>query len=126
MVGQRIGNYQIVQRLGEGGMATVYLALHPELGRRVAVKVLNLDLARSAEMVQRFFNEARAASGIGHRGIVEVSDLGTLPSGAPYLVMELLEGESLADRMARTGSLSLPEAAEIAHQAAGVMAAAHA
>jgi len=126
MVGECVGNYQIVQPLGEGGMATVYLAVHPELRRRVAVKVMNPDLIRSDEMVQRFFNEARAASGIGHRGIVEVSDLGRLPSGAPYIVMELLEGESLADRMARVGRLPLPAAVEIAGQAADAMSAAHA
>ena len=126
MVGECIGNYRIVQRLGEGGMATVYLATHPELGRRVAVKVLNPDLARSDQMVQRFFNEARAASGIGHRGIVEVFDLGTLPSGAPYIVMEHLDGESLAERMTKAGRLPLETAAEIAGQAASVMGAAHA
>jgi eukaryotic-like serine/threonine-protein kinase len=125
MVGQRIGNYEIVRRLGEGGMATVYLASHPELGRRVAVKVLNPELVRSDQMVQRFFNEARAATGIGHRGIVEVFDLGTLPSGAPYIVMELLDGESLADRMSRTGRQALGTALEIVGQAASVMVAAH-
>ena len=107
-------------------MATVYLASHPELGRRVAVKVLNLELARSDEMVQRFFNEARAATGIGHRGIVEVFDLGTLPSGAPYIVMEVLDGESLADRMSRTGRQALDAALEIVGQVASVMVAAHA
>src|SRR6185312_10698115 len=126
MVGERIGNYQVVERLGEGGMATVYLATHPTLGRRVAVKVLNADLARLDQMVQRFFNEARAASAIGHRGIVEVFDLGTLPTGAPYIVMEYLDGESLAQRMIRAGRLSLDTAADIAGQAAGVMEAAHA
>ena len=126
MVGQRVGNYEIVQPLGEGGMATVYVALHPELQRRVAVKVLHADLARSREMVERFFNEARAASGIGHRGIVEISDLGTLESGEPYLVMELLEGESLANRMTSQGSFSLLAATEIAAQTADVMVAAHA
>lgn len=125
MVGQRIGNYEIIQRLGEGGMATVYLASHPELGRRVAVKVMNAELAHSDEMVHRFFNEARAASGIGHRGIVDVSDLGRMPSGAPYIVMELLEGESLADRMTRLGQFPLAAAAEIIAQITGVMVAAH-
>ncbi|HVY39943.1 MAG TPA: serine/threonine-protein kinase [Polyangia bacterium] len=125
MVGERIGNYQVVQRLGEGGMAAVYLATHPTLGRRVAVKVLNRDLARVEQMVQRFFDEARAASAIGHRGIVEVFDLGTLPSGAPYIVMDYLDGESLAQRVARTGRLSLEAALEIAAQVASVMAAAH-
>jgi serine/threonine-protein kinase len=126
MVGECIGNYRVVQLLGEGGMAAVYLATHPTLGRRVAVKVLNRDLARLDQIVQRFFNEARAASAIGHRGIVEVFDLGTLPSGAPYIVMEYLDGESLAQRMTRLGRLPLETAADIAGQIAGVMDAAHA
>ncbi|HET6147889.1 MAG TPA: serine/threonine-protein kinase [Polyangia bacterium] len=126
MVGQSIGNYRITKLLGEGGMGMVYLAEHPGLGRRVAVKVLHPDLARSDEMVQRLFNEARAANAVGHRGIVEVSDFGVLPSGAPYIVMEYLVGESLAVRMTAAGRLPLGAAVEIAGQAAGALGAAHA
>ena len=81
MIGQSIGNYRVTRLLGEGGMGMVYLAEHPTLGRRAAVKVLHPDLVASHEMIQRFFNEARAANAIGHPGIVEVSDLGLLPSG---------------------------------------------
>jgi predicted Ser/Thr protein kinase len=126
MVGQSIGNYRITKLLGEGGMGMVYLAEHPGLGRRVAVKILHPDLARSDEMVQRLFNEARAANAIGHRGIIEVSDFGVLPSGAPYIVMEYLVGDSLAVRMNTAGRLSLAAAVEIADQAAGALGAAHA
>src|SRR5664279_2822290 len=90
MVGQTVGNYRITSLLGEGGMGAVYLAEHPGLGRRVAVKVLLPELAKDQDMVARFFNEARAANAIRHPGIVEVLDFGTLSSGASYIVMEML------------------------------------
>src|SRR6266700_1336486 len=126
MIGQSIGNYRIVKLLGEGGMGVVYLAEHPGLRRRAAVKILHPELARRDEMVQRLFNEARAANAIGHRGIVEVSDFGVLPSGAPYLLMEFLDGQSLAARMKAAGPLSPAAAFDIASQAASALDAAHA
>ena len=126
MIGQSIGNYRVTRLLGEGGMGMVYLAEHPALGRRAAVKVLHPDLVASEEMIQRLFNEARAANAIGHPGIVEVSDLGLLPSGTPYIVMEFLEGQSLGVLMSEGGRLSLPVALDIAGQAAGAVGAAHA
>jgi tRNA A-37 threonylcarbamoyl transferase component Bud32 len=126
MIGQSIGNYRVTQLLGEGGMGMVYLAEHPTLGRRAAVKVLHPDLVATHEMIQRLFNEARAANAVGHPGIVEVSDLGLLPSGTPYIVMEYLEGQSLGARIAATGRLSLRAALDIADQAASALGAAHA
>ena len=126
MIGQNIGNYRVTRLLGEGGMGMVYLAEHPTLGRRAAVKVLHPDLAASHEMIERLFNEARAANAIGHPGIVEVSDLGLLPSGTPYIVMEYLEGQSLGARMVQGGRLSLRATLEIADQAASAVGAAHA
>ena len=127
MIGQSIGNYRVTRLLGEGGMGMVYLAEHPTLGRRAAVKVLHPDLVASHEMIERLFNEARAANAIGHPGIVEVSDLGLLPSGTPYIVMEFLEGQSLGARMSGGGGrLSLRATLEIADQAASAVGAAHA
>jgi serine/threonine-protein kinase len=125
MIGQSIGNYRVTRLLGEGGMGMVYLAEHPTLGRRAAVKVLHPDLAASHEMIERLFNEARAANAIGHPGIVEVSDLGLLPTGTPYIVMEFLEGQSLGARMNQGGRLSLRATLEIADQAASALGAAH-
>ncbi len=107
-------------------MGMVYLAEHPTLGRRAAVKVLHPDLAASHEMIQRLFNEARAANAIGHPGIIEVSDLGLLPSGTPYIVMEYLEGQSLGARIGAAGRLSLRATLEIADQTASAVGAAHA
>jgi serine/threonine protein kinase len=126
MIGQRIGNYQITKLLAEGGMGAVYLAEHPAIGRRVAVKVLLPEVASDAEMVRRFFNEARAAHAIRHPGIVEILDFGTLPDGASYIVMELLEGESLGARLQRVGRLAPENAVDFAAQAAAALGAAHA
>src|SRR5436305_1832523 len=103
MIGQLVGNYRIVQLRGEGGMGAVYLAEHPGIGRKAAVKVLHPAYAAEQEFVGRFFNEARAANATRHPGIVEIFDFGTLPSGAPYIIMELLEGEGLAARLKRGG-----------------------
>ncbi|HVX97929.1 MAG TPA: serine/threonine-protein kinase [Polyangia bacterium] len=126
MLNQTVGNYRIVSLLGEGGMGTVYLAQHPGIGRKAAIKVLHPDLARSPDLVTRFFNEARAANTIRHPGIVEVYDFGTLPDGATYITMEFLEGESLSARLKRAGRLPPATAAQFAHQTASALAAAHA
>jgi serine/threonine-protein kinase len=106
-------------------MGAVYLAVHPGIGRKAAVKVLHPELARDRDIVTRFLNEARAANAIRHPGIVEIFDSGTLDSGAPYIVMELLEGESLTSRLLR-GRLPLDQCLEIARQAAAALGAAHA
>src|SRR5438105_14093307 len=87
---------------------------------------MNHDAANSRTGGQRFFNGAGAANTIPHPNIVDVVDVGTLPDGVPYLVMELLEGETLARRLHRCGRLPLPEALSIARQAASALVAAHA
>src|SRR5256885_5201957 len=107
-------------------MGAVYMARHPLIDRRVAVKVLRPEYAQDRTLVQRVFNEARAANAIRHPNIIEVHDVGLLPDGLPYLMMELLEGEPLARRIARLGRMSVSEAMEVARQAASALAAAHA
>ncbi|HTA21487.1 MAG TPA: serine/threonine-protein kinase [Polyangia bacterium] len=126
MIGETVGNYRVLKLIGQGGMGVVYLAEHPAIGRKAAIKVLRADTARSPEAVIRFFNEARAANAVHHPGVVEVFDYGALPSGAAYIAMELLEGESLATRLARLGRLPAVMAVEIARQTADVLAATHA
>jgi len=96
------GKLRLVGLLGTGGMGAVYAAEHLQLGKRVAVKFLRADQLTDQESVQRFSQEARAAAAIGHRGIIDVYDIGTSDDGAPYLVMELLEGESLGQAIERT------------------------
>ena len=126
MIGRKINNYEIVSLLGEGGMGSVYVAEHPILGRRVAVKVLKREFAEDKMLVARFMNEARAASAIRQPHIVEILDVGTLPDGVPYLMMELLEGESLSGRLYREKPLQMEDALAIATQAATALSAAHA
>jgi serine/threonine protein kinase len=107
-------------------MGTVYLALHPIMGRKAAVKVLKPELARDESLVTRFFNEARAANAIRHPNIIDIIDVGLLPEdNVPYMLMEFLEGESLAARLERTRPLSVPVAVEVAYQTASALAAAH-
>jgi HD-like signal output (HDOD) protein/tRNA A-37 threonylcarbamoyl transferase component Bud32 len=123
-VPQLLGVYRVLGLLGEGGMGRVYLAEHTVIGRRVAIKVLAAEVARDAEMVSRFFTEARAVNEIRHPNIVEVTDLGT-HDGRPYIVMEYLEGETLASRIAREGALSPDVVARIARQIASALGAVH-
>ena len=123
--GHPFGNYRIVRLLGEGGFGEVYLVENPLIERRAAVKVLHTALAQDAELVRRFLNEARAASAIRHRNIIEVFDAGVTPEGAPYILMEFLEGVSLQKRLADRGRLPLSQALEIERQAGSALAAAH-
>ena len=106
-------------------MGVVYLAEHPGIGRKAAVKVLHPQLTQQADIAVRFFNEARAANSIRHPGIVDVLDFGTLPSGVAYIVMEFLGGESLAKRL-RAGPMATPAALRVVSQAANALGAAHA
>jgi eukaryotic-like serine/threonine-protein kinase len=126
MIGRKINNYEIKRLLGEGGMGAVYLAEHPLLGRKAAIKVLKPELAASTELVQRFLNEARAANAIHHPNIIDIIDVGLLPEAVPYMMMEFLEGESLAARLRSVQRLPVSEACKYARQTASALAAAHA
>ena len=108
-IGQMAGNYLLKQSLGRGAMGTVYLAEHPRIKRRVAVKVLARHLAIQPEMAQRFENEAEAASVLQHRSIIEIFDFGKLADGTPYIAMELLEGEELKQSLRRRKRLTPAE-----------------
>jgi serine/threonine protein kinase len=126
VIGERIGSYHVTTLIGEGGMGMVYAAEHTRIrSLRVAVKCLKRFYAEDETALARFFNEARATMAIRHPGIVEVADVGRLPDGRPYLVMELLEGETLARRLVR-GRMSVSEAVDLARQVTAALAAAHA
>ncbi len=124
--GRHIGNFEVVRLIGEGGFGEVYEAANPLIQRRVAIKVLHGELQEDAELVRRFLNEARAASGIHHPNIVEVFDAGMTPAGEPYIVMEYLDGDPLQKVIADQGKLGLRVAQEIARQACSALGAAHA
>jgi serine/threonine-protein kinase len=99
MLGRSLGNYGLVSKIAEGGMGVVYLARHMTLGRPAAVKVLRATQLANPDVVWRFFNEARAATAVRHPGIVEVYDFGFLEGRTAYIMMEYLEGETLASRI---------------------------
>ncbi len=117
--------YRVTHLLGRGGMGAVWAAEHLRLpGRQVAVKVLLAPGVASGEALARFRREAEIASRLGHPHIVQVLDFHTLPTGEPYIVLELLRGETLAQRLQR-GPLPLDEALTIARQVGSALQAAH-
>jgi serine/threonine protein kinase len=124
-VGQVVGNYKITAKLGEGGMGIVFLAEHPVIGKKVALKAIHPELARNPEVVSRFVMEAKAVNQIGHEHIVDIGDFGTTPNGDFYFIMEYLQGESLADRLKREILLSQSRALAIAAQMADALGASH-
>ncbi len=117
--------YRIVRLIGEGGMGAVYEGENARIHRRVAIKVLHAEVAANGDAVARFEREAQAAGRIGSEHIVEVLDLGTLPSGARYLVMEFMDGDSLSKRIKQRGRLSPQELYPIARQLLEALMAAH-
>jgi serine/threonine protein kinase len=122
--GQRLGPYELLAPIGVGGMSEVFRARDARLDREVAVKILDLDAARHPERLRLFEQEARAAGAIAHPAIVTVHDVGR-EGDLPYVVYELVEGETLERRLGR-GRLPVRRAAEVASDIAGGLAAAHA
>ncbi len=125
--GATLGQYRIRRTLGEGGMGTVYEAVHMGIDRHVAIKVLHPKFASRPDAVKRFFNEARAVNRIEHPSVVPISEVNQLEDGTAYLVMEFLRGESLAARLKRLGG-RLPdyEVVRFTRQLSSALAAAHA
>ncbi len=126
MIGATVGSYRITDEISVGGMGTVYRAEHTLIGRIAAVKILHPELSGSRDIVNRFFNEAKATTTIKHPGIVEVFDFGYMPSGHAFLVMEFLEGTPLAQRIKNRGIVHEAEAALIMRGVCSALAAAHA
>jgi serine/threonine-protein kinase len=124
-VGQTIGNYTITAKLGEGGMGVVYLAEHPVIGRKVAMKAIHPELSRNPEVVSRFVTEAKAVNQIGNEHIVDIHDFGTTAEGDFYFIMEFLQGEALADRLRRESVIDPARVLAIASQVADALAASH-
>jgi serine/threonine-protein kinase len=127
MIGRVLADrYRILRRIGEGGMGAVYLCEHVVLHRPLAVKVLRRDLSSDPELVERFRNEAIAASQIGQENVVDVFDIGKTDDGALYYVMEALEGHSVGAILRRDGPIAVPRALAILEQVGRALGAAHA
>src|SRR5262249_41169030 len=105
--GSQVGNYRLVDLLGKGGMGVVYSAQHTFIPKRVAIKILDERFAKVPELVTRFFQEAVAAATIGHPNIIVVDDVGELPGGTAYIVMEYVEGRPLDQVIAEDGPMQL-------------------
>jgi serine/threonine protein kinase/tellurite resistance protein len=117
--------YKVLERIGEGGMGSVYVGQHVTLGKRVALKVLKQEMCHDKTIVERFFREARATSSIEHENVVEISDFGVTPSGSAFFVMEFLRGQELAQLMEDAGAIPWARAKNIILQVARALAAAH-
>jgi serine/threonine-protein kinase len=130
LIGTRVGNYEVKEKLGEGGMGAVYMGEHPLIGKRVAVKVLLDELVANEALVTRFFHEAKAANDIRHQNIVDIIDFGKIDKEGGgklvYLVMELLEGQSLSSRLDNAPRLTFEEVRHILQQCCSGLSASHA
>jgi eukaryotic-like serine/threonine-protein kinase len=130
LLGAKVGNYEVKQKLGEGGMGAVYLAVHPNIGKRVALKVLHPEFSSNEDVIARFFNEAKAVNDIQHPNIVDIIDYGEMPSlgggqKVVYFIMEFLAGDSLAKLVHDQAPLAPERAQMIAIQIADALAASH-
>jgi serine/threonine-protein kinase len=125
LLGATFDDYLVVGLLGEGGMGVVYEGLHTVINKRVAIKVIKAEFAGDEVLVRRVLAEAQAVNAVRHRGIVDIHGHGRTPDGRPYLVMEMLHGETLQDLLTRQGRLSQHEAVKVLLQATGPLFAAH-
>ena len=120
-----LNRYKILKKLGEGGMGTVYLAEHITIRKKVAIKVLSGEFAHKSDLVERFLQEARAASMIPQENVVEITDFGDTPDGSVFFVMEHLSGEDLSDTVKREGALPWERVKPIMLQVCAALQAAH-
>ena len=126
MVGRKlVDRFEITRKLGEGGMGAVYEARHTLIGKRVAIKILLDKYAQKESVIARLQQEARLASSIGHPNIVDITDFGKTEDGRTFVVMEYLDGESLAQLIGREGPLAPERALQISRQVADALTAAH-
>lgn len=124
--GQQVGEYTVVEKIGEGGFGTVFRADHPLIGKQVAIKVLGRQFSADEEMVSRFVSEAAAVNRIRHRNIIDIFSFGQLEDGRHYYIMELLSGRPLDDYMQQNGPLPLDSAVTILRGVSRALDAAHA
>ncbi|MEZ4448502.1 MAG: serine/threonine-protein kinase [Nannocystaceae bacterium] len=121
-----LGRYKVLSHIGDGGMGSVYMVEHTTIFKKSAVKILSAALSTRQDYVDRFLREARAASAINHPNVVEITDFGQAPTGAPFFVMEYLQGEDLSETIAREGAMTWNRVKPIILQICGALEAAHA
>ena len=126
MIGNVFGRYRVTHRLGEGGMAEVWAAVHEVSEREAVVKMLRPEMSAKEQLLKRFLQEAKAAARIDDLGIVKVIDVGYALDGRAYLILERLSGQTLGERLHERGTLSLDEATCLMRQLARTMGVAHA
>ncbi len=126
LIGQKLQEYVIKERVGVGGMGIVYKAVHTLINKEVAIKVLRSDVVTDPRDVDRMLDEARIINSIKHRGIINIFGAGSLEDGRHYLIMELLEGESLEQLMQREGTVAAGDSVIILEETLSALAAAHA
>lgn len=119
------GRYRVTRCIGAGGMGSVYEATQDEMGRKVALKILHVQLAKDPGVLRRFRNEARASATLGHPAIAQAYDFGRTEDGAPFIAMELLDGRDLGEIIEAEGPLAFERAVAIAGQLADALGAAH-
>src|SRR3954467_10282374 len=130
LLGTAIGAYRVARLLGVGGMGRVYKGVQPQIGSRVAIKILSRECADRRDLVERFFPEARGVNRTRHEAIVNVLDLASLPNGRPYIIMEYLDGAPLASiidhGVRHPAPLPLGGIARLAAEVLDALGAAHA
>ena len=127
LIGAQVGEYLVIEPVGEGGMGVVYRGIQPVIKKRVAIKVLKPQIAGDEQQVRRLIAEAESVNAIGHRGIIDIFGLGTLSDGRPYIVMEFLEGEALDVWLQKQpgGRVPLITALELLLEVCAPLSAAH-
>jgi serine/threonine protein kinase len=123
--GLTIGEYEVGDLLGKGGMGEVYQGRQPIIGKKVAVKVLKKAPGLGGDAAERFLAEARAVNAVGHRAIVDIFSFGKLPDGRPYFVMELLQGEPLNRYLKQKGRLPVDEVIQLLQEIFDALDAVH-
>jgi len=125
LIGHTVGSYRVVKLLGKGGMGSVYMAEHPAIGSKVAIKFLHPQYSHDEKIVERFFNEARAVNVIGHDNILKILDLDVTDDNRHYFVMEFLHGRPLQSLLKGGGAVPLQVAGPIVLQVCDALGAAH-
>src|SRR3979411_2913967 len=125
LIGRSVGSYRVVKPLGKGGMGAVYMAEHPVIGSKVAIKFLHPQYATDKRIVDRFFNEARAVNVIGHDNILKIIDLNVTEDNRHYFVMEFLHGRALQSLLKNGAAVGLDVAGPILIQICEALEAAH-